>query len=157
DKARVLDGLAGAAASSGTAFDRSQMERLLSRLGKRVFLVNNVHEDHPVLFQSRWALSYLRGPLTRDQIHQLMHEKKNAAKEPDAKGAAPAAASSSGTASQFGQRPVLPPGVSECFLPQGRNLSEGAKLVYRAAVVGTARVHFSNAASSTDVWEDLTL
>src|SRR6266550_4355749 len=76
DKLRVLDGLEGASAAAGTNFDRSEMDRLLSGLGNRVFLMNNVHEDHPVVFQSRWALSYLRGPLTRQQIGQLMAEEK---------------------------------------------------------------------------------
>ncbi len=34
--------------------------------------MNNTHEDAPEIFQSRWDLSYLRGPLTRDQIKILM-------------------------------------------------------------------------------------
>ena len=68
DKARVLDGLEGAAAAAGQKFDRGAMEQTLAGLGNRVFLMNNVHEDEPVVFESRWALSYLRGPLTRSQI-----------------------------------------------------------------------------------------
>ncbi|MCA9086899.1 MAG: ATP-binding protein, partial [Planctomycetaceae bacterium] len=43
DKARVLDGLEGASAAAGHAFDRRQMEVILSGLGSRVFLLNNVH------------------------------------------------------------------------------------------------------------------
>ena len=58
DKARLLDGLDSAAASSGTQFNRQQIEGILSRLGNRVFLMNNTHEDQPEIFQSRWALSY---------------------------------------------------------------------------------------------------
>jgi hypothetical protein len=72
DKARLLDGLDSAAASSGAQFNRSQIEKILSTLGSRVFLMNNIHEDAPEIFQSRWDLSYLRGPLTRDQIKTLM-------------------------------------------------------------------------------------
>ncbi len=68
DQARVLDGLAG----SGLALDRSQVEGMLARLKKRVFLVNNVHDEEPTLIHSRWAMSYLRGPLTRSQIETLM-------------------------------------------------------------------------------------
>ncbi len=49
-----------------------KMGQLLAGLGNRVFLMNNVHEDQPVLFESRWAMSYLRGPLTRDQIRKLL-------------------------------------------------------------------------------------
>ncbi len=72
DKARLLDGLDSAAASSGVQFDRSQIEKILSSLGNRVFLMNNTHDDHPEIFQTRWALSYLPGPLARDQIKKLM-------------------------------------------------------------------------------------
>ncbi len=68
DKARMLDGLEGAAAGS---MDRAETDRLLSALDKRVFLLHNVHEQAPVVFQTRWTLSYLRGPLSRDQIRAL--------------------------------------------------------------------------------------
>ena len=72
DKERVLEGLEGAAATAGGNFDRGKMDQLLSSLGSRVFLMNNVHDDAPVIFETRWAMSYLRGPLTRDQIKKLM-------------------------------------------------------------------------------------
>ncbi|MCA9477055.1 MAG: ATP-binding protein, partial [Nitrospira sp.] len=72
DMARVLDGLEGAAATSAGGFDRKRMEQILSGLGNRIFLLNNVHDDGPEIFETRWALSYLRGPLTRTQIKTLM-------------------------------------------------------------------------------------
>ncbi len=70
DKQRVLDGLEGAAAGS-ESFDRAAMEETLAGLGKRVFLMHNVHDEAPVVFHTRWAMSYLRGPLTRSQLRQL--------------------------------------------------------------------------------------
>jgi hypothetical protein len=79
DKQRVLEGLEGAAASAGGKFDRGRMEQTLAGLGNRVFLMNNVHEDAPVIFETRWTMSYLRGPLTRDQIKKLMDPLKAAA------------------------------------------------------------------------------
>ena len=72
DKMRVLEGLEGASANVGSTFDRGAMEATLAGLGKRKFLLNNVHEDQPVVFETRWALSYLRGPLTRDHIKELV-------------------------------------------------------------------------------------
>src|SRR4029079_11297179 len=66
--ARVPDGLEGAAAGG---VDREAADRTLSALGKRVFLLHDVHAGPPVTFQSRWAMSYLRGPLSRDQIKAL--------------------------------------------------------------------------------------
>ncbi len=71
DKLRVLDGLQGAMDAASHAFDRQEMDRLLSGLGSRVFLLNNVHEDAPEVFQTRWTLSYLRGPLDKEQIKLL--------------------------------------------------------------------------------------
>ena len=68
---RVLEGLEGASTHAGSQFDRGQMEKTLAGLGSRVFLMNNVHESHPVLFETRWAMSYLRGPLTRKQLQKL--------------------------------------------------------------------------------------
>mgnify|MGYP006204989763 CR=1 FL=1 len=69
DKARLLDGLEGALAGS-QAFDRARVSQILSALGRRVFLLHNVHEDAPVLFETRWVMSYLAGPLTLTQILQ---------------------------------------------------------------------------------------
>ena len=71
DKARVLDGLEGAASGAGAGFERAEIDRLLSGLGKRVFLLHNVHEKEPVLFETRWTLSYLRGPLGREEMKRL--------------------------------------------------------------------------------------
>jgi hypothetical protein len=53
------------------------MEKLLSGLDSRVFLMNNVHEDGPVLFHVRWVMSYLTGPLARGQIKGLMDGRWN--------------------------------------------------------------------------------
>ena len=71
DKARVLDGLEGASGTAGASFDRAEIDRLLSSLGKRQFLLHNVHDKHPTVFETRWTLSYLRGPLGRDEIRRL--------------------------------------------------------------------------------------
>ena len=72
DKQRVIEGLEGAAAGAGAGFDRNRMEEILAGLGSRVFLMNNVHEDAPVIFESRWALTYLRGPMTRGEIKRAV-------------------------------------------------------------------------------------
>ncbi|MGE5191524.1 MAG: ATP-binding protein [Deltaproteobacteria bacterium] len=178
DKSRVLDGLEGASTASGAAFDRQKIDQIVSGLGKRVFLMNNVHEDQPVVFQSRWALSYLRGPLSREQIQTLMERrKKNAKPQAVAAGVparpAPSAATTEATAARttaptltaapptLGQdaarRPVLPPEIPEFFLPQRKNLAAGATLCYHPALLGTARVHFAQSKSNVDVWEDVTL
>jgi hypothetical protein len=83
DKMRVLEGLESALAGAG-GYDRAALDRMMSGLKQRVFLMRNVHDDAPVLFQSRWALSYLRGPMTGPEISRLMAPRKSAARAPAA-------------------------------------------------------------------------
>lgn len=104
DKARLLDGLEGALAGRG-AFGREDVDRILSSLGKRVFLMHDVHETRPEVFETRWTLSYLRGPLTRDQIRRLMATRHA--------GAPPASAASAGAShSAAPGPPAVAPGQS---------------------------------------------
>ena len=76
DQARIMDGLEGVAA--GKPFDRQAVERTLAGLGKRRFLLHNVHEDEDVVFGTRWVMSYLAGPMTRDQIRTLTKKERGA-------------------------------------------------------------------------------
>jgi hypothetical protein len=170
DKLRVLDGLEGASAAAGTNFDRSRMEAILSGLGNRVFLMNNVHEDAPVVFQSRWAMSFLRGPLTREQIATLMKDRKSAppasaaksssssSGSPGGSSAANAAASTApAPASAASSRPVLPPDVPESFAACRSSLGAGCSLVYRPALLGSGRVHYVAVKEAVDEWRDVHL
>ncbi len=159
DMNRVMDGLEGAAASAGSSINRSQMEKLLAGLGNRVFLMNNAHEDAPVIFQTRWSLSYLRGPLTRNQIKQLMDPYKSVHPSPEAGTTATAnqptpapapipAASGRVSASP----PALPSQVSQFYAPV-RGSSGG--ITYRPYLAGAARVHFSDSKSGLDESRDV--
>ena len=72
DKRKVLGGLQ-AAATADSKLDMDSLDMLLGSLGPRVFLMHNVHDrSGPYLFHTRWTMSYLRGPLTRQQIRALM-------------------------------------------------------------------------------------
>ncbi|MDY6876881.1 MAG: DUF87 domain-containing protein [Chloroflexota bacterium] len=71
DKERVLEGLEGAIAEAGEAMDRRVLDRALGALKPRVFLLHDIREGPPVFFHTRWAMSYLRGPLTRKQVREL--------------------------------------------------------------------------------------
>ncbi len=147
DKLRVLDGLEGAAGSQNARFDRGEMERLLSGLGNRVFLMNNVHEDGPVLFHVRWVMSYLTGPLTRSQIKLLMDPKRGEF------GSAPAAANpmgmpgmaSSGAAPAA--RPLVGAGVTEMFVPPAGSADD---ITYQPHLLRVGVVHFSSAKAGVD-------
>lgn len=145
DKLRVLDGLEGASSAAGQTFDRSKMEAILSGLGNRVFLLNNVHDDAPVVFQTRWALSYLRGPLTRQQISGLMQSRKAAPATTKSTASSIVAASTpvATKESSASARPVLPPDVKEQFALARRELPSGCTLVYQPAIMARGTVHFS--------------
>ncbi len=157
DKARVLDGLEGAMATSGSAFDRSRFDHVLSGLSNRVFLMNNVHEQEPVVFETRWAMSYLRGPLTREQIKRLMGPRKaSASSGPPAAAVSPATSPASAAPAPVAppaprpersaaDRPVLPPDVRQFFIPVQAPGPGQARLVYHPMAVGAASIAFSNA------------
>jgi hypothetical protein len=148
DKDRVLDGLQGAADAASAKFDKGQISGILSGLGNRVFLMNNVHEDAPVVFESRWAMSYLRGPLTRDQIKMLMNGQRNAStEEPSPAAIAPAAGA-------VLSRPMVPPEVPQQFIPV-RSGPAGATLIYEPRVLGSAKVRFVDPKSGLDTTNDL--
>ena len=135
DKQRVMEGLEGAAA--GTGFDRAGMEETLAGLRKRVFLLNNVHETAPVTFQTRWAMSYLRGPLTREHIRTLMADRKDQVPAP---GTAPLT-SAVQTAQAVNKPPVMPPGIDVYYLPAS---GAGQGLEYFPALAGWIDVHYSS-------------
>jgi len=155
DKQRLLDGLESAAAGT---LNRAALDKLISSLGKRVFIMSNVHEKQPVLFQTRWTMNFLAGPLTRAQIPAVNRLVGAGAELPSA-GAplevetphavpegfepipdvapvpAPAvsaqpASFSSAVGSQT--RPPVPTGFAEFFLPLNRSLPKAAAAMGKA-------------------------
>jgi hypothetical protein len=159
DKARVLEGLEGAAASSGKKFDKQGMEQTLAGLGNRVFLLNNVHEDAPVVFQTRWTLSYLRGPLTRTQIKTLMDPlKKTLSINEDLEQRAESKFSALSTqSSALRARPILPPDVPQQFIPIRGSQPSGSALIYRPMLLGTSQVRVSDSKTGVDVTQEVTV
>ena len=169
DKARVLDGLEGAMASGGGAFDRAYFDRALSGLSSRVFVMNNVHEDAPAVLESRWAMSYLRGPLTRDQIKTLMGPRKAAAAAVPAGSSAaggeavrqaPAPSPHSATAASSGAAadwPVLPPEIAQFFVPASGPQPASTGLAYEPMALGVASVGFSDAKLGVNLTRVLTV
>jgi len=139
DKDRILEGLEGAAAGHGGRFDRKRMGELLAGLKNRVFLMNNVHEDGPVLFQTRWALSYLRGPIGREEIRMLTGKKEAPPPSPETVSMPPRPSAVDPSA-----RPILPPSVPQCFLPVRGAPQEGARLCYEPMLVASGTVYYSD-------------
>ncbi|WP_287417408.1 DUF87 domain-containing protein [Oceanithermus sp.] len=155
DKQRLLDGLEGV--SGG--LDREAFDRLISSLGKRVFLAKNVHEKAPVLFDTRWVMNYLAGPLTREQIPALNALAGAGATAPAPVGAreeaAPAARNPEAAEPPgFATRPAVPAGVEEYVLPAALAFAEAARragvqaaepdgILYRPELLAQAEVRFA--------------
>ncbi len=173
DKNRVLEGLEGASTAAGHAFDRKQMDEALSGLGNRVFVMNNVHQDKPVLFQTRWTLSYLRGPLTREQIETLMAPRSK--RSPQLAGllgmrrpptrrrrlARPGprlrALGRQQRRRADDQPPRRPARCPRVLRAAPRRAQAGESLLYRPALLGVARVHYAEKKGDIDYWETFTL
>jgi hypothetical protein len=161
DKARVLDGLEGVAGG----LDRQALDKALSALRSRVFLMHNVHEHEPVTFETRWTLSYLRGPMGRDDLRRAagsavtpgLQSKTRPTASPEgpttdvdrrAETSVSASASASATAaSASSTKPLLPVGMQEYYLRgDGRPPSEYSPVVY-----GAARVRYTDPKRGIDV------
>ncbi len=142
DKLRVIEGLKSALAGDEEGTD---LEALMSNLTQRVFLVRNVHDDAPVLMKTRWALSYLRGPLTGPEIARVMKARKSAALP--GPGPLPTTAT---TDAPPAKRPALGAGINEYFL----QVTQGSgPVVYRPMIAGFGKLHFVDARSSLDEWQ----
>lgn len=168
DVDRVLDGLSGAAQSAGQSLDVSKLRATLAGLPGRTFLMNDVHEEAPVLFHTRWALSYLRGPLAREQIRALTAASRA---ELGAKGIATvgaaasvgaatvgaivgggASASSTSSESSVGspsatERPILGAEIEELFLGE-----PAGEFAYHPALLAVTQLHYVHTKAGIDAW-----
>jgi hypothetical protein len=186
DKLRVLDGLEGAEAVGGRGgASRADFDRLISALRTRVFLLHNVHAGKPAVFQTRWAMSYLRGPLTRSQIRELMGTPAPTGaaaqvlpepSQPAIESQAPPLPLPTSPELPYGKvPPQLPSAVNQVFLPVQASLEEAlyrlageqgwssrsvvgleGQLVYDPALIGLAVVRFVHATSRQTLEQALT-
>ncbi|NLK65993.1 MAG: ATP-binding protein [Campylobacteraceae bacterium] len=116
DKERVISGLTGI---SGSEYSKSEIMELISNLKKRSFLVKNINEDGLEVISTRWALSYLKGPLNDAQISNLMADKKTDTKPLNL--------------NLENSKPIISPEIKEYF-------SYGSSLNLRPYLLGSAKV-----------------
>lgn len=128
DRRRVVDGLQ--AASNGE-LDSKSLNEMLSTLANRTFIMRSIYEKNPILFQTRWTLSYLRGPLTLPQIQSLTGPQAFKEKTEEV--------------SQ-----ILPPGIQEYYLNNGKGS-------YSPFVLGIANLHFVDAKNKIDQWKEVSM
>jgi len=149
DKLRVIEGLKSALAGGE---DGADLEALMSSLTQRVFLMRNVHDDAPVLMKTRWALSYLRGPLTGPEIARVMGPRKSAAPAQGKPGAPTvgATATSASSVAPANTRPAVGAGINEYFL----SATKGAgPVLYKPMVAGFAKLHYVDSKLALDEWQ----
>lgn len=134
DKEKVLEGLV--TANSGA--DEATISRKLAGLDKRVFMLNNASDSEPALFHTRWALSYLAGPIMRNRFKELIGETETAEETAPTAGAAGAVgAMAAAAAPAASSRPMLAPDVTQVFVP-------GSGETYQPFVSGVADVIYSD-------------
>jgi len=165
DKDRVLEGLRTAVSEAGGSIDYDYDE-LIGGLKSRVFLLHNVHERGPVIFHTRWAMNYLRGPLTRPQISSLMKNYKTQSTQPTQKIV-------SRMESQLGkdyytERPALDPDINQVYIEKlresdiqeklkesiGNNTPEEMKLIYKPRILAKYNIRFYNKSREIDELEN---
>jgi len=160
DRTRVLDGLESAATESGSGLDRDELNTLLGNLPTRVFVLSDVRADRPLVFKSRQTMSYLRGPLTREEIRQLVPRVPPSSFETSIKQELEGTV---GTRRETPRPapllpPALPPEVRQYFLPATTTIEwalekwedqssqtilvESKQLVYEPRLLGIATVRF---------------
>ncbi len=185
DKLRLLDGLESTGGAAG--LDRQDLEKLIAGLEKRVFLLHDVHRPSPVVFRTRWTLSYLRGPMTREEIKRLPStQSATPAGESQARpsttssaigavGATPSTPSPASeaamadppvpdrvqvmaTASARGKaRPMLPPGIAETFFVAGPDVPAGLPVIYRPMLCARVQAGYVQARPPLDHAQNLCL
>ncbi|SUO95035.1 helicase HerA domain-containing protein [Suttonella ornithocola] len=127
DRARVTEGLLSAGENGIT---KNELDQWFDQLGKRQFLLHDIHRPEPIIFHTRWAMSYLAGPLNRAQISALTATNKTHT---------PAAPTEPTT----NNRPaILPTGIQTYYLPTTQN-SEQA-IHYFPTLLGIATLYYQD-------------
>ena len=153
DKARLLDGMS----TVGQATDLAALSDTISGLDKRQFVLHSVHERERLVFTTRWVMSYLAGPMTRDQIRTLTAASDGdqirtaAASQADqisstsaSEGSPSTTRPAHGSPSRGGasaSKPVLQPSITEVFAAD----SLAGAATYEPVLFGRARVLIADA------------
>lgn len=142
DKDRILEGMEKLADTG--EYDRQFLDKAISGLNRREFLLNNVHENSPSIFSTRWVMSYLRGPLSREQIRSLMKDRKKGSESP---GGIVREEPSRGKSRITPIKPVIPPDINEYFIaPPAGSVS----VTYKPYLLGIAETCYSQSSMGID-------
>ena len=172
DRDRVLDGLVGVSQNGNKTVNRKNIEQLISGLDNRIFLMNNTHEDGLEMLQTRWALSYLRGPLVKDQIKQLMAPMKKSKDFIETKTKSedldePIVSNNdpnndhtninSKSKNEIKEQPILSPEITQYFIPISfLGTKKPNEFFYKPVILGAVSLNFTDSKLAVDLIKDLT-
>jgi len=141
---RIIDGLGG---QIGSSFDKKEIKRLLANLQKRTFFLKSAHLDDIRLFSTRWVMSYLKGPLKRDEIASLMKEQKKAQS---------LEAETVDTLVNKNQKFESYQNI-DASIPQYFEIDTSGENNFSATLMANSKVHFYNQRRGIDIQKDLIL
>ncbi|MDH3330186.1 MAG: DUF87 domain-containing protein [Desulfobulbaceae bacterium] len=143
DQDRVISGIS----SSTGKFDIAKIRQLLANLKSRTFLMTSAHLDEPVLFETRWVLSYLKGPISLNEVSRLNSSHAGVAgSEMLKKHQIEPVAFKNNTFTDI--PPILPDTVEQCFVQPSVPIDE---LKFIPWLAGSASVRFYNQSRGIDI------
>jgi hypothetical protein len=151
DQDRVVEGIVGA---SDGLLDVGQVKRLLSDMKGRQFLLNSVHLEEPLLFETRWVMSYLKGPVSNNDIKKLMASKKTGAAGGATVLQTPSSGSRSNVKGGATPSPIIPQAIEQLYYMQNVVSEE---VLFEPWLGAAASVRFFNAKRNIDVVRDINL
>ncbi len=138
DMDRVIDGLL----KSGQELDKGALQKILANLPKRTFLLRNVHKERLEIFKSRWALSYLKGPLTKEEIARLMADKKPKLKQSGSTSTPPLSTTA---------KPLVSPELPQYF----DIINPNGPFAFAPYLLAKTKLHYLSAAKGIDHEEQI--
>lgn len=157
DKMRVLDGLESSSSpSSAGGFNRAAVMDTLSRLGKQVFLMNNVHEEAPVIFKTRWTMSYLKGPLNRQELRLLTRSQPAIQTKPEIVEVNITAQSQAQVKSAPVDKPVLAPDITQFYIPKNAASFSPERGEWCPFLMASAQVRYTDTKNALDIVQQKT-
>ncbi len=148
DKEKVIDGLSSAVEGK---IDKNEIENLLSNLEKRTFIMKNINEDGIKVFQTRWALSYLKGPITKEQIKFLMANKISNISSIKPQITTPKEQGQKSSSQQNSPKPLIPNILEQKYLYS----SQSDSYYLQGYLVFKCSVHFADSAKNIDLTNEL--
>lgn len=146
--AQDIDKVIDALSAKITTMDKDEIRTMISTLKGRTFFLKSAHEDKVRIFSTRWVLSYLKGPMSKNDIRALMTLKKNTADRQDED-----IQKRADTSVAVSQRPILASAIDEYF----NDTSMYEANTFLPALAASAQVHFFDQRRGIDLSEEIRL